>query len=66
MEAWGIALYSIDAGNGALTFIKSVFQENGAGNVRATPSGKFLYFLSADTETTATGSLPSAHMLSIL
>ena len=51
MEGWGIALYSINAGNGTLTYIKSVFLDRGAGNLKADPSGKFLYFLSSDNQT---------------
>jgi len=50
----GIAIYSINAGNGALTLLKSLFhpdipcvvlRECGMGNLTADPSGKFLYFL---------------------
>ena len=48
----GIAMYSINAGNGALTLIKSVFLDRGAGgNLTADPSGKFLYFLTSDNQT---------------
>src|SRR4029079_4426807 len=50
----GIAIYSINAGNGALTLLKFLFhpavpcvvlRECGMRNLTADPSGKFLYFL---------------------
>jgi hypothetical protein len=52
----GIAIYSINAGNGALTLVKLVrffdlnipcvvLMQCGTGNLTADPSGKFLYFL---------------------
>jgi hypothetical protein len=41
-----VAIYSINAGNGALTFVKSaVLHSGGNSELTSDPSGKFLYFL---------------------
>ncbi len=57
MEGSGIAIYSINAGNGALTLVKPVFMQGvGAGGKPVSdPSGKFLYFLSGGLNSSAVG-----------
>jgi hypothetical protein len=57
MQGSGVAIYSINAGNGTLTLVKALFLSGAivAAKPVSDPSGKFLYFLTGNGKTSAVG-----------
>jgi hypothetical protein len=62
MQGSGVAIYSINAGNGALTLVKALFLSGVivAAKPVSDPSGKFLYFLTGGGNTSAVGAFSIA------